>query len=77
MILLSAHISKITTMADGSWRLVADLGELRPDKVGELSKTANKVVLLALTLEEGFSEEEEQVLNDINHKNEHGKEWYE
>jgi len=60
-------------MADGSWRLVADLGELSPEMVGELSKTANKVVCLALTLEEQFSEEERRVLEETK-KQEDGKE---
>jgi len=60
-------------MADGSWRLVADLGELDPEMVGELSKTANKVVCLALTLEERFSEEETRALEETK-KQEDGEE---
>ncbi len=71
MLTLPAHIARITTMADGSWRLVADLGELTPDQVGELSKTANKVVCLALTLEERFSEQEKEALEVMQ---ENGKE---
>lgn len=74
MLTLPAHIAKITTMADGSWRLVADLGELSPEQVGELSKTANKVVCLALTLEESFSKQEQEVLEKTKDNEQEGRE---
>ena len=75
MLTLPAHIARIQTMADGSWRLVADLGELKPEQVAELSKTANKVVCLALTLEEEFSDEEREVLESTKQSQEAKSVW--
>lgn len=55
MITLPAHTARISTMADGSWRIVFDLGELSPEQVGELSKVNNKVVRLGGLLMKGLA----------------------
>lgn len=65
MLTLPAHIARITTLADGSWRMVVDLGELEGERLAEVAKLANKVVCLAVTLGEEFTSEEREVLDSI------------
>ena len=65
MLTLPAQIARISTLADGSWRLYIDLGELSPEKVAELSKTVNQAVIMALTLGNDFSDEEKEVLSEL------------
>jgi len=52
-------------MADGSWRIQVDLGELKPEVVQELAKTLNKALVIAVTGVKGFSEEENEVLEEL------------
>lgn len=52
-------------MADGSWRIQVDLGELKPETVQELAKTLNKALVIAVTGIKGFSEEEQEALGEL------------
>ena len=65
MITLPSQITRIGTMADGSWRIQIDLGELKPEVVQELAKTLNKALVIAVTGIKGFSEEENEVLEEL------------
>jgi aspartokinase-like uncharacterized kinase len=65
MITLPSQITRIGTMADGSWRIQVDLGELKPEVVQELAKTLNKALVIAVTGVKGFSKEEKAVLNEL------------
>jgi len=65
MITLPSQITRIGTMADGSWRIQVDLGELKPEVVQELAKTLNKALVIAVTGVKGFSEEENEVLEEL------------
>ena len=65
MITLPSQITRIGTMADGSWRIQVDLGELKPEVVQELAKTLNKALVIAVTGVKGFSKEEYEVLEEL------------
>ena len=65
MITLPSQITRIGTMADGSWRIQVDLGELKPEVVQELAKTLNKALVIAVTGVKEFSEEENEVLEEL------------
>ena len=52
----------LRSMADGSIRLTFGLGELQPDQLGEIAKLFNQVGCLGITLQDGFSDVEKEVL---------------
>ena len=68
MITLPSQITRIGTMADGSWRIQVDLGELKPEVVQELAKTLNKALVIAVTGIKGFSDKEVDALEELDNE---------
>ena len=62
MITFAFDSVRLNSMADGSIRLTFGLGELQPEQLGECAKLFNRVGCLGITLEDEFSEVENEVL---------------
>jgi hypothetical protein len=56
-------VARQTTLADGSTRVLIDLGELSGEKVGEIHSVNRKVVFIAFAIVD-FTDDEKQIIEE-------------
>lgn len=64
MLIVPAEIESIQSRKDRSWKFVCGTGELSPDQVGELSRTQNQAVYVAIKVDQ-FKSAETEILESM------------
>lgn len=62
MLTLPAHIERIFSQNDKSWNAKISFGELSTEQIAELSKANGRLVMLAITLSDEFTDKEKEAL---------------
>jgi len=65
MLVVSAIISKVATMADGGIRVTMDCNEMPVERIAELMKAKGEAVAIAVTLADDFTDEEKALIESI------------